>query len=864
MSRGPSRWRRILCLGPGTAGVSLCGLVALAGSLAKALEPDEARQQFIKGNYSECIRAAEQALGEKDSSEEWRLLLAQSFLAVGQYTNAFLVVSTNLERFPWSVRLRLLGREAYRQNGQTDEAQQLLSEINNLGSYRMWAYQDLPNLVTMGQAALLLGADPKRVLEQFFDRAKKKDSSQRDPYLAGGQLALDKGDFELAAKSFADGLKKFPEDPDLQFGLARAYAPSDRKEMLEALDRALEANTNHVPSYLLLADHLIDAEEYDGAEKTLAKALAINPWHPRAWAYHAVLAHLRHDAEGEARARETALKSWSRNPAVDHLIGEKLSLKYRFAEGAACQRRALAFDPKFLPARIQLAQDLLRLGEETEGWQLADQVHADDAYDVNAYNLTTLQDKMRKFATLTNQDFVVRMATNEANIYGEAVLALLARAKETLGKKYGIDLTNSTIVEIFPEPKDFGVRTFGMPGNPGYLGVCFGSVITANSPAAQAGHPANWQAVLWHEFCHVVTLQLTRNKMPRWLSEGISVYEEKQQNPVWGQEMNPRYREMVLGKEFTPLGQLSAAFLAPKTDQHLQFAYYESSLAVEFLVGRFGLEALKKILHDLGEGTEIYTAISRNTAPMAELEKDFKAFARERAEALAPELDFAKPRMESIAQLQEEMPATSLKNFHLLTRQAKKLLREKKWQEAKAPLERLLKLYPGYTGSDNAYEFLAEVHRALGETNLERQVLTQLAERDADAVDVFLRVMELSVQAKDWPAVAANAERYLAVNPLAAPPYRRLAQASEQLGHAEEAIRAYRALLLLDPPDPAGAHFQLARLLYQAHDPGAKRHLLQALEEAPRFREGHRLLLEMEAKPAPKTVPPADGEEKKP
>ena len=30
---------------------------------------------------------------------------------------------------------------------------------------------------------------------------------------------------------------------------------------------------------------------------------------------------------------------------------------------------------------------------------------------------------------------------------------------------------------------------------------------TANSPAAQAGHPANWQAVLWHEFCHVVTLQ---------------------------------------------------------------------------------------------------------------------------------------------------------------------------------------------------------------------------------------------------------------------------------------------------------------------------------------------------------------------
>ena len=43
------------------------------------------------------------------------------------------------------------------------------------------------------------------------------------------------------------------------------------------------------------------------------------------------------------------------------------------------------------------------------------------------------------------------------------------------------------LVEIFPDQKDFGVRTFGMPDNPGFLGVCFGHVITANSPASAAG-----------------------------------------------------------------------------------------------------------------------------------------------------------------------------------------------------------------------------------------------------------------------------------------------------------------------------------------------------------------------------------------
>ena len=41
---------------------------------------------------------------------------------------------------------------------------------------------------------------------------------------------------------------------------------------------------------------------------------------------------------------------------------------------------------------------------------------------------------------------------------------------------------------------------------------------------------------------------------------------------------------MILGAELTPLSQLSSAFLAPKSPLHLQFAYYESALAVDFLV----------------------------------------------------------------------------------------------------------------------------------------------------------------------------------------------------------------------------------------------------------------------------------------
>ena len=181
----------------------------------------------------------------------------------------------------------------------------------------------------------------------------------------------------------------------------------------------------------------------------------------------------------------------------------------------------------------------MRLGREDEGWRLAQQVYTNDGYDVTAFNLVTLRKEMAKYKTLTNQDFIVRMATNEAALYGDSVLALLQRVRDTVTKKYGYEPGQPTYVEIFSAQKDFGVRTFGMPHNPGFLGVCFGNVITANSPAAQGANAENWQDVLWHEFCHVITLGITHNKMPRWLSEGISVYEERQASPNWGMRMNP-------------------------------------------------------------------------------------------------------------------------------------------------------------------------------------------------------------------------------------------------------------------------------------------------------------------------------------
>ena len=822
-------------------------LAALSIS-AWAVDLEEARQLLRTGKYPEVSQAAEEATAQNLPTDEWPILNVQALMLTGRYLEARTAFQQGLQRYPFSLRLRLLGYEVLRANGQVEQAKMLFNELDQLAARREWAYRQPADRIAIGRAALIAGVDPKVVLEVFFDPVKKSAPEFRESYLASGELALAKNDFALAGRVFDQAAKKFPDDPDIQVGLARAFASSDAEATSDALAQTLKLNPNHVGARLLLADRAIDSEQYEQAGGLIEEALGINPALPEIHALRAVIAHLKSDAKTEKQARDAALKFWPANPAVDWQIGAKLSRKYRFAESADRQRQALKFDPAYLPAKMQLAQDLLRLGQDDEGWKLVDEVQKADPYDVVAFNLTTLHDRIAKFQTLKSEHFLVRMDPQEASIYGQDALALLEKAHATLTKKYGLELKQQTIVEIFPEQKDFAIRTFGLPGGVGYLGVCFGRLITANSPAARPGSSANWQAVLWHEFCHVVTLTLTKNKMPRWLSEGLSVYEERQQRGNWGEKMQPRYRAMILGEDLTPVSQLSGAFLKPKTPAHLGFAYYESSLVVEYLVERFGLEKMKRILADLAKGVEINEAIAAHAQPIAKIDAEFAERAKALAKAVGPALDWAKPKPADIASDEaiEKFVTKNPNNFEALMAQAMKHIQAKQWEAAKAPLKKLIESYPNQHDANGAYSLLAQAHRELHETDAELVVLNKIAELSPDAPEAFARLIELATGRKDWPDVLANAARYAAVNPLSSLPHRAEAEASEALGQKPAAIAAYRTVLKLDPENPADIHYRLARLLHETRDPAAKREVLLALEEAPRFRAALKLLLEID------------------
>ena len=167
----------------------------------------------------------------------------------------------------------------------------------------------------------------------------------------------------------------------------------------------------------------------------------------------------------------------------------------------------------------------------------------------------------------------------------------------------------------------------------GALGACFGRVVTMDSPqGARRRARSRWQATLWHELAHVITLQMSKQRVPRWLTEGISVYEEGKARPEWGREMEVPFAMALERKETLKLKDLNAGFTRPET---IALAYYQASLLVDHIVTTYGQDALRRLLVAYGEGLEGEAALAKGLgASTDELQASFDAAVDKRFAAL--------------------------------------------------------------------------------------------------------------------------------------------------------------------------------------------------------------------------------------
>ncbi|OYV88223.1 MAG: hypothetical protein B7Z73_08950 [Planctomycetia bacterium 21-64-5] len=227
---------------------SLC----LAASLLHAADLHDAQKLYRTGKYAEAIGLAAQAIAAGDISEAWPVLKLKGELTLGRYADARKTLEAALARFPYSAQLHWLGRDVYRFNNLPDRAKRMADELGEQLRQAPWRYRDAINEVVVGRFMLSQGVDPKQVLDALFNDAKKQQPNAAEPWLASGELALDKNDFALSAEAFERATKLAPDDPDAKLGLARAFAPSDPKLAQDAIEAALAINPFHLESLFFL------------------------------------------------------------------------------------------------------------------------------------------------------------------------------------------------------------------------------------------------------------------------------------------------------------------------------------------------------------------------------------------------------------------------------------------------------------------------------------------------------------------------------------------------------------------------------------------------------------------------------------
>jgi hypothetical protein len=145
------------------------------------------------------------------------------------------------------------------------------------------------------------------------------------------------------------------------------------------------------------------------------------------------------------------------------------------------------------------------------------------------------------------------------------------------------------------------VRTVGLPGLDGVLGVTFGKVITGRSPARA---DFNWGLMLWHEVAHIFSIQMSRGRVPRWFTEGLSEYETARLDPTWTRRTHAELHRAVVDGRLWSVGELNAGFTRARDVSHMVVTYHQAAEEVMFLVRRWGFAVVPKALKLFAAGKE--------------------------------------------------------------------------------------------------------------------------------------------------------------------------------------------------------------------------------------------------------------------
>ncbi len=811
------------------------------------------------GNYREAIRVCEQLIG--DDHAAFPLVstqLAEVRRMTGASAEALSILQSVVDGLgvqgaparaltQYAGLLQFVGRKA--------ESLALLEEV--VDRYDAGLVFASPDIAMAALASWML--DRFHDANSLFQEAVRADPQNLEAHVLWGDLFLEKFNEGEAEQSYRDALEINDRHVPALVGMARITGDE------RALQRALAVNPNSVPAMEVYGRILQGSGREQEAAAHFSRALGLNP------EALGVLSAMASQAAMEERMADYAahaaqVEAFSpANPVFLADIAEHFGGNYRFAEAVEYARAAIGADPRYWRGYTLLGSNLIRLGAEEEGRANLEIGFENDPFNVLSSNLLTVFDTLEEYAALESEHFLARMSPRDAEILWPYLEALLEEAWDSLTAKWDFEPEYPVLIEVFEDTRDFAVRSVGLPDIGPLVGICFGKVVTLISPDTLS---ANWQEIVWHEFSHVITLQMTGNRIPRWLSEGISVWEEQEGRPYWGRRQGLDLVRAAQEDKYLPVSELNAAFSGARSNADLGFAYFQSYLVVDYIEQTYGFGKLRELVLQYGlikEDSERFRAVF-------DLSPDqFDAGFRDWIEQRVAEIDVHAHqedlpdegeghghgiRENSSAVLSELYNNDSLKQY-MRTRLEQNprdfmaqlqlgivLFKEENFVEARAALEAAHELLPSYSGYPSPALVMSQIYEREGDRAQQHRWLEILLDNQQHDDRSALTLAEAALEQANFERAGYYIDRALQVDPYESDVHALRARLADMTGDSALAATEYEILLELEVADPVAARTSLAEAYMRDGRPAeAKQQVLRALETAPSYLRAQQILL---------------------
>lgn len=684
---------------------------------------------------------------------------------------------------------------------------------------------DRDELLWIGRGAAQF-ARWKRLSEQFrflvndfYPELAETSPACWQAHLDSARLFAEKYNEAEAVKSLAAAISANPNAAEVH-ALAGTLA-LDRFEVKAAqasCDQARAINPELLAAHHLQADiHLANFEPRQAAG-VLQDALKLNPTSEETLGRLAA-AYLSVDGpqkrEPESRFGKLAAEVNARNPraGVFYLtLADALDRLRRWPTSAEFYREAMTRMPQLIEPPGRLGMMLMRLGEEEEAKRVLDSSFEADPFNVRVKNTLEVLDVLAGYETLETGHFLIRFDPAKDKITARYMGVWLEEVYPQLVERLGYAPPEKSLFEVFSKARNtdghgwFSARMAGVARiHP--IGACAGKIVALSSPT-EGRQEFNWARVLKHEFVHVVNLQQTDFNIPHWFTEALAVLSEESPRPdEWNALL---VKKSAAGKLFN-LDTINLGFIRPLSSDEWTLAYCQAELYAEYMLQRFGKDALAKMLTAYGDNLTTTEAIRQ---AFGVEQPDFERGYQEYVAKVVADLPVATE--ESAASLAEIQKALVDKpnDPELLAQLALAQLNRKNYPEARRRADAALKFSPK---QQLAHYVRARLHLVVGENAEALQRLEQNLDRNDPQPNLLALLAGLKLRSEDFAAAAELYELGANHEPGGTRWLKSLASVYLKSGD-DEKLRPILAKLAEADPDDLPLRKKLAQLAIQRQD----------------------------------------------